>query len=577
MVGRLSDALALPDGEMRGGQVLGGRYRLDECLQSFGEIALWAGWDETLSRSVAIYIVPPNHPATDALLGAARRAAVALDPRFLRVLDALPYGPSEPVTFVVCENLAGVTLQQLLRRGPLPGLDAAWVTAELASALAPMHEIGLGHGELNPTTVLVTASGKVRIGGFLLLSVLMGDRFADPQSTERDDVLAMGRLLYAMSTGTWPQEPAAPDTFGLPSARRKGDELASPATVRPGLPPGLDAACMQTLQLRPDAAPLRSATAVAVALRRVLGTVDASQDLADLVASYVSGDQSDDESDGVQTTNDVLRGARPLARDPASGREVMAESAGTPAAPVTGGSAPIGESSKPVAVQPPPVPFVDPGLPRAPRMARGLSRRLPHWWRTGALVAGLMIVLLVVALIIRSCGGTSPAPSPSPEPLGIVAVTEFDPVADGGDTKEHPDQLPAVTDGIPATCWWTETYGTGYLPAKKPGVGLMLDFSEAKTISSLTLTFASTPVGLSVMLPQGDAAKIDTAPMTSVTDWTSVLDATITDIPQTLTLPEQTTSRFVMLYFTQLPPFAGQDGYSQAGVCDVTALGHAVP
>ena len=585
MVGRQTDALTLPDGEMRGGQVLGGRYRLDECLETFGEIAHWAGWDETLSRAVSIYIAPPNHPATDALLGSARRAAVAIDPRFLRVLDAMPYGPSEPVTFVVCENLAGVTLQQLLQRGPLPGLDAAWVVAELASALAPMHEIGLGHGVLNPANVLVTATGKVRIGGFLLLAVLMGDRLTDPKTTEREDVLALGRLLYAMSTGTWPQDLSSDpsETYGLPPAQRRDDELAPASAVRAGLPPGLDAVCMQTLQPRPDAAPLRSATAIAVALRRVLGTVDASQDLASRVSDYVNGVVRD-ESESGQSTNDVLGGVRlPADADADIATTTIEEptrvasvrtSPGvqTPASRPT----PSGEPSKPVPA-PPGWTAVDPGLPRAPRMVWA-NRHLPRWWPAALLVAGIVIISIMIALITKSCGGgaSTSTPTASPEAVAVVNVTVFDPVADGGDTRENDEQLPSITDGNPATCWTTETYGAGYLPGKKPGIGLMLDFGAATSIRTLTLTVASTPMDLSVMVPQGDAAQTDTAPMTSVTDWSRVMGATIDTVPQTLTLPDKTTSRFVLLYFTKLPPFPLQANYTQGGVCEVSVTGNAV-
>jgi len=582
MAGRLHDALTLPDGEMRGGQVLGGRYRLDERQQTFGEISVWAGWDETLSRSVSIYIVPPNHPLTDALLGAARSAAAAIDPRFLRVLDALPYGPSEPVTFIVCEDLPGVTLEQLLQRGPLPGLDAAWVAGELTSALAPMHEIGLGHGELSPATVLVTTTGNVRINGFLLLAVLMGNREDEPRQRERDDVQAVGRLLYAMLTGTWPDDtsPSPPRTYGLPPAHWRNDELVPATVVQPGVPPVLDAICMQTLQPRPDAAPLRSVTAISVALRRVLGSVDAASDLAARVADS-SNPESWSEVEVGQSTNDLLKQADATV-DPGAETEVIADASGS----VSGLVQPTGETSRSVGTSgvmpkppPPPRPSGDPGLPQAPRMVRAgrrIPRWFPRWWPAVPVGVLAVVVLLLVLLIAKSCGAGPLAPPPTPEPVRVTALTEFDPVTDGGDTKEHPDQVPLAIDGDPTTCWYTETYGADYLPGKKPGVGLVLDFGVATKIATVTLTVDTTPVTMSVMVPKGDAAQIDTAPMASVTDWTNVMDATIDAIPQTLTLPSTVTSRYVLLYFTKLPPFAMAEGYTQAGVCEITATGNPV-
>ncbi|MCL2654071.1 MAG: protein kinase family protein, partial [Propionibacteriaceae bacterium] len=258
----------LPDGEMSAGQMLGGRYRLDHRVGSVNEVSIWAGEDETLSRSVTVYVIPPNHPRTDALIGASRRAAQAIDPRFMRVLDEMPYGPSEPVSFIVFENLDGVTLADMLRLGPLPDADAAWVAREVASALAPMHDAGLSHGQLDPTEIVITASGLVRIKGFMIDALLTSGP-DDLAGGEKADVAAVGYLLYAGLTGTWP---GGGRKVSLPEARYWQGGLMRPSSQRE-VTPALDSVCMQIVDPGSGGTPLRSAAAIALALDRVLASL----------------------------------------------------------------------------------------------------------------------------------------------------------------------------------------------------------------------------------------------------------------------------------------------------------------
>lgn len=591
----------LPDGEMVGGQVLGGRYRLDRRQLVVGEVSIWAGEDETLSRPVTVYVMPPNHPRTDALLGAARQAAQATDTRFLRVLDALPYGPSEPVTFVVCESLPGVTLHELLRAGPLPGPDAAWITHEVAQALIPIHEAGLSHGKLDPDAVLIATTGAIRIKGFLIDAVLEGqaDDLAD---RERADVAAIGCLLYAGLTGAWPggsssgQAGLAPAQDGLPPARFGRDGLVPPATAQPGVSKSLDAICMQTLQPRPDATPLRSAAAIALALGRALtrpasdesGT-DPEVDLAARVKASLAGGEVSPSGERVRSDGETARSDG----DAEAGESTNELSALDQTAEMTGPTAamPGGDEANPAPARssgpgspgsPPggaPSPAVLPGAPKFTRSkrsflkvgARSASRGVgawPGWWWIAPVVA----VALVIVLIAKGCSGASSS-GPSPQAVTVTAVAAFNAAADGGDGNESPDQVALATDGDPTTCWTTRTYPDDYIPSSKPGVGLVLDFGTAISVATLNVTVGATPVDVSVLIPQGDAANTDTAPMTSVKDWTSVLAMTIDTTPVTLALPDAPRTRFVLLYLTKLPEVPNKGPYQQASICEVTATG----
>lgn len=533
MSDNLGIAPPLPDGEVHAGQVLFGRYRLTAKRGEHDDISRWVGWDEDLGRQVVMYVLPINHPRADALLWAARQAGPATDTRFLRVWDVRPFDPLEGVSLIVCEDCVGASLQSLLRDGPLPGLDAAWVVCEVASALAPLHETGLGHGALDPTAVVITPAGDVRIGGVLLNAAFAGRVDEDPVAREQDDVAAIGRLLYASLTGAWPDVATAapPRTFGLPPAQWLNDELLSPMQARPGVSPILDAICMQVLQPRSGAAPLRTAEAVSLALQRALGAVDPSSDLATRVATALAA--ASQPAPALPSPPELLpsTGAQPLLDQPIRIHEQ------TPA--------------KPSALLGPPQ----------------FHRRVPRW-------SWLVLLVIVVVLVISLAKACSPAPAVSAKTaktIVVSAVSELDAPADGGDGQEHHDQVGLAADGDPATCWTSEQYAAGYIPQVKPGVGLVLDLGAASHLATITATISVAPLGVSVMVPSDQSLK--SPPLDTVRSWTSLVDVTLTGTTQTVVLPEGTNTRFVMFFFTDLAPVAGKSNRVQASLCEVTATG----
>ena len=55
--------------------------------------------------------------------------------------------------FLVAEYLAGGTLADRLRRGPVPEREAVSITAALAAALAVLHDAGYRHGDVKPSNI----------------------------------------------------------------------------------------------------------------------------------------------------------------------------------------------------------------------------------------------------------------------------------------------------------------------------------------------------------------------------------------------------------------------------------------
>ena len=238
---------------------------------------------------------------TPDLLDLARRASVATDARFLRVLDVVhveargvdgraegPGPASTPQTgdYIVCEYANGQSLEAILTHGPLSGLEAAWVVRELADALAGVHAAGLGHERINPDTVVITPTGNVRIVGLVIEKSLRptanapahGHGSAGARTPELDR-----RPRPRPAALRLPGRPLAgrPPRSACRRLRVAGHRWLTPRQVRAGVAPALDHICDQILGDPPRHRDRADHTAVGVvnALTKVLGPADASSDL----------------------------------------------------------------------------------------------------------------------------------------------------------------------------------------------------------------------------------------------------------------------------------------------------------
>lgn len=255
---------------MSPGTVLGDRYRLEVLLSEQGGARFWRATDTVLERSVAVHAVASTDPRAPAALAAARLSSGVSEPHFLRVLDC---DDVDGLTWVINEWGDGSSLDVILAQGTLPPMRAAWLTREVAEAIAAAHARGVHHGRLNPEAVLVTASGAVKIIGFVVNAAFERSRAADtPYAGIGDreaDVVDLAGILYAALTGRWPG--VAPSN--LPPAPREGGHPLRPRQVRAGVPRTLDAICDRVLhkEASQHVLPIETAHEIAAALSDFVG------------------------------------------------------------------------------------------------------------------------------------------------------------------------------------------------------------------------------------------------------------------------------------------------------------------
>ena len=541
------------------GMVLDGRFSLAEPLGRRGSTVTWRGWDLNLSRPVLLHVMDPDAPRVLEILDQARRAAPAVDSRYLRVWDAVLDEGAGHGSYIVCEYTPGRSLESLLAAGPLGSVESAWIVREIASALSMMHAQDVHHQHLNPSTVLITNGGTVKVVGLLIEQALHPRaELSDPVAA---DVRGLGALLYACLTGRWP----GPARHGLPAAPTGPDGRALPArSLNQSVPTELSDVIDRILApvQRGNGTPLESAAAVAVALSALLDGADASASLEALVQARPlpvapeAGSTPPAATSPLSARTDAVP-ASPWGRPPADGGEGDDDDADHTEAfwPLRDDDDTTTVPSGPFTPIPPPASAASPDVPAGPPVPAIRGR----WPLALGAVALVLVVGLVSMLVRQFAGPDAPPPGPS-VPYALVAARDFDPASDGGDARENPEQARYVMDGDPATAWRTERYGrSATFNDRKPGAGVVVDLGEPRSVGWVVVNVGADATSGEIRVPRDpDAAS---APLDTQASWQRVgaFDAGTGEVEVRLDAP--VTTRFVLVYLTSMP----RDGANYVG------------
>jgi len=157
---------------------------------------------------------------------------------------------------------------------------------------------------------------------------------------------------------------------------------------------------------------------------------------------------------------------------------------------------------------------------------------------------------------------TSPATAqPAPvQQLAVAAARAFGPdgVADG-DNPQHASY--AITPNAPLP-WRTDWYATAKFGNLKHGTGLLLDMGHSVTVTSVTIQLGSIR-GADLQVLAGDTPVLSDLPAEA--------SATNAGGQWTLHLKAPTSARYIVIWFTLLPP--NGTGTYQASIYGVTVAG----
>jgi serine/threonine-protein kinase len=432
------------------GDLIAGRYELEELTGTGGMSRVYAARDRQLGRRVAVKILHERFADDPNYVERFRREAQAVarlnHPNVVTVIDR---GESDGTQYIVFEHVDGEDLKELVARtGPLPVRRAIDLAVQIGRALSFAHANGVVHRDVKPQNVLirdgsakVTDFGIARADDIALESAQTttgtvlgtGDYISPEQArgeraSELSDEYSLGALLFELLTGHVPY-PA--DSAVAAAMRHANDPVPDVLAERPDIPVRLASAVERALAKDPAAR---------------FGSMD------DLVDELIACRNELPTGDAAQTM--IL-----------------------PAA--------VAQQSRPAVT----------------------TRR-----RRGRVAVPLLLLALLAGLAAGgyelwsrehkspSIGaGSTPAAAATAH---LKAVAAYDPPP--GDGVERNDLVPDATDGNATSFWQTERYTTAAFGNLKQGVGLVLDAGKSVKLGSLTVK-TPTP-GFFALIKAGDSS-----------------------------------------------------------------------
>ncbi|WP_330466526.1 serine/threonine-protein kinase [Micromonospora zamorensis] len=206
-----------------------GRYRIAHTVGAGAFATVWLAYDDELRSPVAVKVLADNWSQRADIRGRFRQEARFMrqvdSDHLVRVLDIGELPDGRP--YLVMTYAAGGTLADRLNDGPLPVREALRIAADIARAVAVLHDNGVLHRDLKPSNVLfdTTAAGSrvlvadlglaktlAHASGFTVVAgtpAYMAPEQLVPGGgiDVRADVYAIGALTHHMLTGMPPGQP----------------------------------------------------------------------------------------------------------------------------------------------------------------------------------------------------------------------------------------------------------------------------------------------------------------------------------------------------------------------------------
>jgi len=240
-----------------------GRYRLEELVGEGGFGQVYRAWDHTLQRRVAVKV---GHQSltTEARHRFEREARIGVSlrhPHIITIYDANVFADRP---YIVMEFVEASDLDKILARQSFTIGDGLAIIAQVASALAHLHEMGLLHRDVKPANVVMRTPTTALLMDFSLLlaesataltdtGIIVGTpRYLAPELwlgasySPATDVYALGVMSHHLLSGWFDEDHGTNVPVGTHVP------LPPPSVHRASIPPSVDELVLGALAEDPE-------------------------------------------------------------------------------------------------------------------------------------------------------------------------------------------------------------------------------------------------------------------------------------------------------------------------------------
>ncbi len=267
------------------GRVLGGRYKLEQCIGSGGMGEIYRARRTHIGDTVAVKVlrsdVVENEKSRQRFYREARAAAMLHHPNAVVIHD---FGEDDDGTaYIVMELLVGRSLRQLLvEEGSINSPRAYGIIRQASAALDAGHRNGIVHRDIKPDNIILLDSNDgadhVKILDFGIAKVV--DMALDTHSLEqrltnvgavigtphymspeqcqgeeadsRSDIYSLGVVLYELLTGVAPFLAKTPTGVAIKHVTEKPRPLRE---IAPSIPESVERVVLRAMEKDPNARP----------------------------------------------------------------------------------------------------------------------------------------------------------------------------------------------------------------------------------------------------------------------------------------------------------------------------------
>lgn len=246
------------------------RYELRREIGRGATSTVYFAYDPRIGREVAVKLM-----LTPGITNLASRKRFEQEARAIATLEhptivpLYDFGECEGKPYIVMRYMAGGSLTDQLRQGPIPFTDALVVVSRVASALDQAHRRGIVHRDIKPDNILFDQYGNGFLSDFGIVQMPSHHGVSPSQSGAtgtpaymspeqilrtgkldgRSDVYSLGAVLYEMLSGAWPYSAESPYALAVKHVSEPPPSLLA---VRPELPSELDRIISQAMSKRPQ-------------------------------------------------------------------------------------------------------------------------------------------------------------------------------------------------------------------------------------------------------------------------------------------------------------------------------------